>query len=326
MSLQVLSPGTYSLLVDGGRPRTRGLGIAVGGPADRAALMLGNALVGNSPLAAALELTLSGPTLLALDDTGLCVFGAPFQIERDGQTLRFNHTFTLKKGETLRIGGTSEGCRAYLCVVGGFRAQPVLDSVTQFEPLKADEVLECAESRLPGRSLDLSPPAPLAEAGRSATDVASSLLGTEAMGLDFSGRLGRNGLRCLLGPQADWFDDSFFKHAYLVTPASNRMGIRLDGPALALPSRELVSEPVAPGAVQITNDGKPIVLGVDGQTIGGYPKIAHVISADLDVLGQLRPGDEVRFASVGEKEAESIGTQQRESLQSWLKRVAAAVS
>jgi antagonist of KipI len=104
------------------------------------------------------------------------------------------------------------------------------------------------------------------------------------------------------------------------------MGIRLDGPALNLPKRELVSEPVAPGAVQITNDGKPIVLGVDGQTIGGYPKIAHVISADLDLLGQLRPGDEVSFRRVGEKEAEAAGAEARETLRIWLRRIAAGVS
>jgi antagonist of KipI len=104
------------------------------------------------------------------------------------------------------------------------------------------------------------------------------------------------------------------------------MGIRLDGPALKLPNRELVSEPVAPGAVQITNDGKPIVLGVDGQTIGGYPKIAHIISADLDLLGQLRPGDEVHFQRVSEKVAEAAGDQSRENLRLWLRRIAVGVS
>src|SRR5207342_784510 len=106
----------------------------------------------------------------------------------------------------------------------------------------------------------------------------------------------------------------FFNHTYHVTPASNRMGLRLDGPPLTLPNRELVSEPVAPGAVQITNDGRPIVLGVDGQTIGGYPKIAHVISADLDELGQFRPGDEVEFQRVSEAVAETAAARRRDVL------------
>ena len=103
------------------------------------------------------------------------------------------------------------------------------------------------------------------------------------------------------------------------------MGLRLDGPPLTLPKRELVSEPVAPGAIQITNDGRPIVLGVDGQTIGGYPKVAHVIAADLDALGQLRPGDEVRFVRVTETEAEAAAAERRERLRKWLRRIAVAI-
>ena len=98
MSLRVLSPGTHSLVVDAGRPATRGLGVPVGGPADRWSLALGNALVGNSPFAAALEITLTGPTLVAEADVGLGVFGAPFRIDRDGELVEPNTTFTLRVG------------------------------------------------------------------------------------------------------------------------------------------------------------------------------------------------------------------------------------
>ena len=151
-----------------------------------------------------------------------------------------------------------------------------------------ENLLTCQTSRLPGRSLVL--------------EIAAEPNAHDA-GL---------ALRCLPGPQADWFDDSLFSRVYRVTPASNRMGVRLDGPPLIVPKRELVSEPVAPGAVQITNDGKPIILGVDGQTIGGYPKVAHVISADLDAWGQLRPGDEVRFEIISEAAAERAASERRE--------------
>ena len=107
------------------------------------------------------------------------------------------------------------------------------------------------------------------------------------------------------GPQRDWFEgDVLFTREYAISPASNRMGLRLKGEPLARRPGELVSEAVAPGAVQVTNDGLPVVLGVDGQTIGGYPKIAHVIRADLDRLAQLRPGDSVRFQRVTPEEAE----------------------
>jgi len=298
MSLRVLTPGTHSLIVDAGRPASRGLGVPVGGPADQWSLAFGNALVGNPPFAPALEITLTGPALVADADVGLCVFGAPFRLDRDGEPVESDSTFTLRTGQTLHIGGTPTGCRAYMCVPGGFRAREVLGSRTGLEPVNAGDVLDCPSSQLPGRGLGAG--GTLAHASGSA-------------------------VRVLPGPQADWFDDAFFGHAYRVTPASNRMGLRLDGPPLALPKRELVSEPVAPGAIQITNDGRPIVLGVDGQTIGGYPKIGHVISADQDLLGQLRPGDELRFVRVTEEEAEAAAAQRREELRKWLRRIAVAV-
>jgi antagonist of KipI len=318
MSLRVLSPGTFSLLVDGGRPHTRGLGISLGGPADRASMMLGNALVGNDPLAPALEITLSGPTLVAEADVGLCVFGAPFSLLQNDELVPCWQTFTVSHGQTLRIGSPPHGCRAYLSVPGGFRAKPIVGSVTAFEPIRADDVLECTSSRLPGRGV----------AWGQLFDESDTRVPGEHIPLPetWTNRLDTSVLRCLPGPQADWFDDSFFNHAYRVTPASNRMGIRLDGSPLELPKRELVSEPVAPGAVQITNDGQPIVLGVDGQTIGGYPKVAHVISADLDALGQLRPGDEVRFQKVSEAEAEAAAAARRELLRRWLKRIQVAIT
>jgi 5-oxoprolinase (ATP-hydrolysing) subunit C len=291
MSLWVARPGTFSLVVDAGRPGTRRLGVPVGGPADRTAMALGNALVGNPPFAPALEVTLTGPALVASVDVGMCVFGAPFRVRRHGDLIEPGHTFTLRAGQTLDIGGTPDRCRAYVCVVGGFTVPPVLGSATAFAPVRDGDELPCVTSRLAGRSIAFAPPA-----------------------------VGR--LRCLPGPQADWFDDAFFRTTYRVTPASNRMGVRLDGPPLTMPKRELVSEPVAPGAVQVTNEGKPIVLGVDGQTIGGYPKAAHVIDADLDRLGQLRPGDEVTFTRVSEEEAEAAGAAVRAELGRWWRRLA----
>jgi len=297
MSLRVISPGTHTLVVDGGRPRTRSLGIPLGGPADRSALALGNTLVGNAPQMPALEIALTGPTLIAIRDVGMCVFGAPFQVFRDGVEIEAGHTFTLREGQTLRIGGTPRGCRAYLCVPGGFRCPKILESVTGFSPLVSEDVLECDSSILPGRGLG------------------TGLARSEKVVL----------LRCLPGPQADWFKEGFFANTYRVTPDCNRMGLRLDGPPLKVPKRELISEAVAPGAIQITNEGKPIVLGVDGQTIGGYPKVAHVISADLDALGQLRPGDEVRFQLVSERKAEEFFTRQREELNEVLRRIAFAL-
>src|SRR5205814_10266763 len=117
-------------------------------------------------------------------------------------------------------------------------------------------------------------------------------------------------LRVLAGPQRDWFtDDTFFAQTYEVAAASNRMGVRLKGTPLPRRPGELVSEAVAPGAVQVTNDGLPVVLGVDGQTIGGYPEAAHVIRADPDALAPLRPREKVSFAPGSLADAELAATE-----------------
>jgi allophanate hydrolase subunit 2 len=132
-------------------------------------------------------------------------------------------------------------------------------------------------------------------------------------------------LHILDGPQADWFPaEALANRPFTVTPASNRMGLRLRGVPLPVPARELTSEPVAPGAVQVTRDGQCIVLGVDGQTIGGYPKVAHVVSADVDKLAQLRPGETVRFARVSLDEAEALYRRKQAELREWLTRLATA--
>src|SRR3954470_2281049 len=137
MSLRVLDPGLQSLLVDFGRPAARSLGVPVGGAADRAALALGNALVGNPPDAAALEISLAGPTLQADSELACVLFGAPFEIWSDRRKLTAGKTFTLQQGEELHIGGTRAGMRAYFCVRGGCDGPLVLGSRSALEPLRA---------------------------------------------------------------------------------------------------------------------------------------------------------------------------------------------
>jgi biotin-dependent carboxylase-like uncharacterized protein len=297
VSLTVLDPGLYSLVVDLGRPGCRARGVPLGGAADRAALALGNALVGNSPDTAALEITLSGPTLRAERRVAGVAFGAPFTLTVPGRgPVPAGTTFTLEAGEVLRIGGTPEGVRGYLCVPGGFEMTVVLESRSGLEPVAVGTVLPCRESALAARRLPFATSA---------------------------GAVGQEGpIRVLDGPQRDWFlDDAFFTNEYTVTPTSNRMGIRLTGPPLKRRPGEMVSEPVAPGAVQVTNDGLPVILGVDGQTIGGYPKVAHVIRADLDRVGQLRPGTAVRFRRVNPGEAEAGASERSAALNEWLRRL-----
>jgi 5-oxoprolinase (ATP-hydrolysing) subunit C len=282
MSLRVLTPGTFTLLVGAPRPAMRSKGIPVGGPADRQAMALANALLGNPENATALEITLSGPTLRAEAETAIAVVGGAFEIRRDGIRVEPQSAFALLRGETLSIGGSTSGCRCYLAVAGGFQVGAILGSTTAFAPVVPDTILQCETSTCATRTLDVS-------WVRGVSDV----------------------VRCVAGPQREMFDDAFFRLTWQVSPAGNRMGLRLLGEPLAFPKREMVSEPVSPGAVQVTNEGLPIVLGVDGQTIGGYPKVAHVIDADLDRLGQLRPNSAVRFVEVSQAEASALGRDHR---------------
>jgi antagonist of KipI len=309
MSLLVREAGLQSLLVDLGRPRSRALGVPVGGAADRAALALGNALVGNAPDALALEAAFSGPAVEALHPTACVIFGAPFQSAVNGTPVPPGTTFTLEAGDVLRVGGTSAGARAYLCVAGGFDSPEVLGSRSALEPVRAGDMLACRASRTEPRGL------PFAQSGPDLP--APSRTGKGGVGLSCL-------LRVLDGPQRGWFTDGFFAREYEVSAASNRMGLRLKGTPLSRTPGELVSEAVAPGAVQVTNDGLPIVLGVDGQTIGGYPKVAHVIRADLDRLAQLRPGDRVRFTRISPDEAEAAARERAAFLAEWQTRLRAA--
>jgi 5-oxoprolinase (ATP-hydrolysing) subunit C len=298
MSLEVLDPGLASRVVDQGRPGSRHLGVPVGGAADRTALALGNALVANPPDAAGLELCPAGPRLRATLQVACVVYGAPFTLKSPRQNLATCKTFTLDAGEELHIGGTPQGMRAYLCVRGGFDVPRILDSRSALEPLKRGDVLACVSGKIAARF-------------------------TRRVVPHFAER---PTLRVQPGLQASWFrDEEFYQQEYTVSHASNRMGIRLQGVPLTMPDRELVSEPVAPGAVQVTRDGQCIVLGVDGQTIGGYPKIAHVIHADLDQLAQLRPGQRVRFVAVTAGEAIRWYREQRALLERWVKRLRAAM-
>ena len=269
----------------------------VGGAADRFALDIGNALVGNPPDAAALEISLNGPTLTTDSEVACVLFGAPFEMTIDGTPHEAGKTFTLHRGEELRIGGTPSGMRAYLCVRGGLQTPIILDSRSSLEPLAAGAELPC-------------------QAG---------ILHTRHFRHDFVWNAEPRVLRVVDGTQADWFrGDAFDSQSFTVTPASNRMGLRLRGAALTPPERELESEPVCPGSVQVTRDGQCIILGVDGQTIGGYPKIAQVISADLDKLAQLRPGETIRFQRVTLAEAEALYRNKQAELREWLTRLRTA--
>jgi antagonist of KipI len=292
----ILSPGLFTLPVAAPRMRTRSLGVPVGGPADRVSHTLGNLLIGNPPDACALEVTFAGPTLTADAPLACVVFGAPFDLATERGPLRPGATFTLEAGEVLRIGGARTGARAYLCVRGGLEVPEVLGSRSALAPLRAGAVIGAASGRASGRELSLS---------RSSATLPVPEMWEGGVAL----------LRVLPGAQASWLPPLLGR--LTVGTAADRMGVRLSGPPLDVPPREIASEPVCPGTVQVTRGGEALLLGVDGQTIGGYPKVAHVIAADLPRVGQLRPGQAVEMQAATLDEAEAALAEMEAELRRW---------
>ena len=195
MTVRVLQPGLYTLVVDFGRPGARSLGVPVGGAADRTSLARGNALLGNPPDAPALEINLAGPVLRAEDQVACVLSGAPFELASGRQSLETGTTFTLQPGEELRIGSSAIGARSYLCVRGGFNTPEILGSRSSLEPLRSGDELACASSRT----------------GRRFVRALRSWAAPEET------------LRFVPGPQADWFDmGDFVSHEFVISPASNR--------------------------------------------------------------------------------------------------------
>jgi biotin-dependent carboxylase-like uncharacterized protein len=287
-ALEIIHCGPGASVQDAGRFGYRRFGVSTAGAMDRRALALANALVGNPPDAAAVELPLSGAAFRVTGGPVLVAACGP------GTTLAFagrpvpdNTSVQAVDGDTVAVGPPRDGVYSYLAVAGGIQTPPVLGSHS------------CHRRSGIGGDV-LSPGDRLPCAGGAAETV---LLFPDGIGYG-------NGeaIRIVPGPQIDFFEQAewtrFLSTPYRISPRSDRMGMRLDGPVLrSAKGHDIVSEGVVPGSVQVPGDGKPIVLGRDCQTTGGYPKIATVISADLDRLAQIPFGCEVRFRVVSEADA-----------------------
>lgn len=305
--LEVRAPGLLTTVQDLGRDGFGQMGVSPSGAADPVALRLGNRLVGNAEGASALELTLLGGTFAFPDGGVIAMAGSHFGAKLDGVAIETWTSIAVKPGQILEAGMTSSGARCYLCVEGGFDVPPFLGS--------ASTHLLSGLGGFAGRALrkgDVLKIAPAREAFRTFRKRRVSGRALERL-------KPRKVLRVTDGTQRDWFPDAaqklFLQSPYGVTEESNRMGVRLHGPAILCDSRgEMVSEGVSLGAVQIPASGQPIILFVEQQTTGGYPKIANVISADLHSLGQLRPRDEIRFERVDLETALALLAEQEKLL------------
>lgn len=306
MSVEVVAPGLATTVQGAPRVGLRHLGVATSGALDPWSSALANLLVGNDPDAAALELTLTGPTLRFERPACIALCGGGFDMDIDGESLASSRPVRVPAGALLRIGRAHHGARGYLAVRGGFAIEPVLGSAStdlrggfggqrggllrigdRLTMIAAEGVYD--RPRMARWWIDEAPD------DRPYEDVAT--------------------IRVLAGRDATLPDDALYANPWTVAAASNRQGLRLDGPMLQrADASERVSEPVAPGTIQLPPDGRPIVLLADAQTHGGYPRIGHAIRADWPWLAQRRPGERLRFVPCSRDEAIAAVVAQRQRL------------
>jgi antagonist of KipI len=289
--IHVLAPGLLTTVQDLGRFGYAHFGISASGAADPVALRAGNLLVGNAENAPALEMTLTGGEYFFEGPAVIALTGADFH-----SSVPMWRPVEISNGKTVRCGPARHGARCYLAVRGGLDVPLVMGSASVHimtgvggRPLRRGDVLPIGDRAV--------------RQPRKAAAGVPAYTGTAC-------------LRATAGPQAQWFGEELYGGGYRVKEESNRMGIRLAGAALPAPDGHMITEGVALGAVQAPPDGQPIILFVEHQTTGGYPKPANVISADFWRLGQLRPRDEVRFERVTMEGALGLLREQEEWLYS----------
>jgi len=321
LTIRILRPGLLMTVQDLGRHGHQHVGVCPGGAMDPIACSLANALVGNAPGEAAIEITVLGPDLEFERDTLVALCGAPFQA-----TIPANRPVLVAAGTRLVIGRAPRGARAYLAVAGGIAVEPVLGSRSTFIP--------GGFGGLGGRTLRRGDVIPLVEESEDLSRRRFSSLKRKS-GSSVRWSVPPHTvpeheplvLHVLDGQHFPSFDvasqRAFVDSVWKIGPESNRMGFRLEGPALAREkSDEILSGPTCLGTVQVPSNGTPIALMADHQTTGGYPKIAEIASADVARLAQLGPGGTVRFARCGLDIAAELRLHVLERLQTALRGIA----
>jgi antagonist of KipI len=307
--LKVLLPGALTTVQDLGRVGFQRLGIAESGSMDTFSAVLANRLLNNPDTAAVLEITLVGPRLQFLTSTWCSLTGADISPRLDGSPLEIGAGFPVKEGQILSFGQCRKGLRAYLAVRHGLDVPLILGSRSTYlyagfggyrgralakgdilKAMKSEDTQQCTCDRM-------------AEAFHLPED-------------------GLREIRVVIGPHEDRFTvqglETFQRGIYEVTPDSNRMGYRLEGPRIEhLDSPVVVSEATPMGAVQIPGQGKPVILLRERGTTGGYTKIACVIRCDVDLLSQMPAGGRLRFVPITVDEAHELERRRWQAMNKW---------
>lgn len=287
LTLTFLKPGLYTSLQDKGRVGLQDFGVPIGGALDSTSAKMANHLVGNEENTPVLEITMTGPEILFDSDALIALTGAPFELYCDDELVENNTAIYLKSGSVLKFGNLKSGCRAYLAVAGNWKTKKWNGSVS-----------------------------PISQASEATPDSIlkkGSKIQIESAYLNKTGSWDKNKhtpiishrvrLRVMPGPEFNNISRiaiaKFFGQGHKISQDANRMGYRLTTNLISENERaEMISSGILPGTIQITGSGQPIILLNDAQTTGGYPRIANILSEDLDQLAQLKPGDEIWFSMV----------------------------
>jgi len=310
-AFEVLAPGGFTTVQDKGRFGFQQMGVPVCGVLDTFSCNTANLLVGNDINRAVLEITIMGPSLKFLSCMDIAVTGAKMEMTLNNRPTEQWRSIRVKPGDVLTISQVQAGCRACLAVTGGIKVPPVMGSCSTYagggfggfmgRSLQAGDILDAHKSPLLTR--DRVVPEELIP------DYPSHVL-----------------LRAVPGPQDNFFDQggaTLFTTRYMVTPKADRMGYRLQGEKIPIKPgmpKSIVSEPSMPGGIQIPADEQPIILLVE-QTVGGYAKIATVISTDIPKVAQATPGDTISFERIDLKTAHQIFHDEKKKLTQILARM-----
>ena len=302
MSIKVIQGGFLTTVQDLGRFYYQQFGVSPGGAMDGRSLRLGNILVGNDENTAGLELTATGPLLEFWSDTVIAVTGGDMQPCINHVPIQMYRAIRVKKGDMISFRGLKSGFRSYLTFSGGVDVEPIMGS--------RSTLLKAGIGGYKGRKLQTGDMIPLGTPRKDLYRFSQRVLPQE----DYSSNVVT--LRILLGPQEDRFTANglrtLLKQQYCVSEQCDRMGYRLEGPAIEHKSdANIITDGIALGSIQVPGDGKPIIMMADRQSTGGYTKIGTVISSDIPKLAQCRPGTMLQFQTIDIEKAQAFYRQER---------------
>ena len=311
MGIYIMSGGLLTTVQDLGRYSYQQQGISPSGAMDSRSFRLANYLVGNQENEAGLEVTLLGPRIQFTNGTVFAVTGADMTPCLNDQPVEMYRAIQVTAGDILSFRELKSGCRSYIAFAGGLDIPLVMGS--------RSTLLRGAIGGYEGRKLKTGDNIGLRYPVSQLPDLESRVIPAE----DFTGE--KVTLRVLLGPQEERFTSegiaTLLREAYVVTPQSDRMGYRLEGPTIQHKTdANIITDGIALGSIQVPGNGKPIIMMADRQSTGGYTKIANVISVDIPRLAQCKPGTQIYFQQVTLEEAHCLYRQQHEQLQGWKKR------